>query len=96
MKLVTMAGLMIFGTGAALAQNAAPANAAAEGMGAPPGMGPGGPGGSRAPREVPARTNPGITQCATIADFLAYKDLPCAQTGGLPLPAATPAQLEKN
>lgn len=49
------------------------------------------------PRKTPAvLTHPGITSCATIADFLAYVDLPCGESGGLPLPPASADQLEKN
>ena len=41
-------------------------------------------------------THPGPTACATIADFLAYVNLPCGESGGLPLPPASAQQLEQN
>lgn len=53
--------------------------------------------GTRPPRQPSAaQLHPGPTQCATAADFLAYHDLSCAQTGGLPLPKTTDAQREHN
>ena len=84
-----------FMVGAAWAQAPAPAPEvpAAPGTGANPGP-PAGPG--RARPTPAALTNPGVTRCATQADFLAYHNLSCPQTGGMPLPAATAAQLEKN
>ena len=90
----------IFAGGAALAQApGTPAGASAGApAGPPPGGGPGGPGiGMRGPRKPAAvLTNPGPTQCATLGDFLAYVNLPCGESGGLPLPPASADQLEKN
>ncbi len=83
-KLILAAALLA--TGASLAQS-----------GPPPGAGPGPGAGPMPPRKpVAVMTHPGPTSCATIADFLAYVNLPCGESGGLPLPAATPEQLEKN
>ncbi|MGC3980230.1 MAG: hypothetical protein QM808_03135 [Steroidobacteraceae bacterium] len=84
-RLLSAAGLMLVAE-MVCAQSAPPAGA--------PGMDAGGMGARQ--REVYALTTPGVTKCATEADFLAYKDLSCPQTGGFPLPKASAEQLEKN
>ena len=98
MKRILAASLLvasIFAGGASFAQApGSPAPAAA-----PPVPGPGGPAGMRmrGPRKPAAvLTHPGPTECATLADFLAYTNLTCGESGGLPLPPASADQLEKN
>lgn len=99
-RFVSSVGVMIAAIGSACAQPAGAPSLGGGGAPSPSGANNGsssavtpGPG-ARKPGE--ASVHPGITRCAKESDFLAYHDLPCAQSGGLPLPGANSALLEHN